>query len=211
VLMLARRSAVCAGECPRGVPHEVLPQRHGCLAMPIAAAQASSRHDPAHGKHNQVDHMGPMGSKFRCPTEIPDASVVRHDVADARGNRPGGVSAPRSSGVAGDFARRVRREHHNGGLAAGVGQEQSQESCQGEARGSRLKESGRGLISPYPAPEPFIAQALTVLGISTVEFPYTGDQRPRISSSQIERDYRALSDATGNIDDRWCPMVLAHF
>jgi hypothetical protein len=38
-----------------------------------------------HGKHDQVDHMGPMGSKFRCPTEIPDASVVRHDVADARG------------------------------------------------------------------------------------------------------------------------------
>src|SRR5580765_4159817 len=90
--MLARRSAVCAGECPRGVPHEVLPQRHGCLVMPIAAAQASIRAAPtpgawvvtAHGTHDQVDHTGPMGSKFRCPTEIPDASVMRHDV----GGRP---------------------------------------------------------------------------------------------------------------------------
>jgi hypothetical protein len=115
--MLARRSAVCAGECPRGVPHEVLPQRHGCLAMPIAAAQASSRHNPAHGKHNQVDHMGPMGSKFRCPTEIPDASVVRHDVGARFTERDQhAILAPRSWGVAGDFARRVRREHHNGGL-----------------------------------------------------------------------------------------------
>src|SRR3989442_8869517 len=41
----------------------------------------------------------------------------------------------------------------------------------GEAQGSRLKESGRGLSPPYPAPRPFIVQALTVLGTTPVLHP----------------------------------------
>jgi hypothetical protein len=58
-----------------------------------------------------------------------------------------------------------------------------------------------------------------------VEFPYTGDQKPRISSSQNHGHYEAPSDTIGNnlrllfaparlrvpVDDRWWPIVLAQF
>ena len=45
---------------------------------------------------------------------------------------------------------------------------------------------------------PFIGQPPTVRGITPVDFPYTGDQGPRISSSPNGGDYGAPSDSIGN-------------
>ena len=82
-----------------------------------------------------------------------------------------------------------------------------------------------GSSLPYHALESFTVQPPTVLEISTVDFEYTVRFRPGISSSQIGRHHRALSDTTGNnlrllptparfvvpVDDRWRPIALAQF
>jgi hypothetical protein len=57
------------------------------------------------------------------------------------------------------------------GFCAGIGQGPAWIGLPGEAGGSRLKNRAGGLVPPTPVLEPFILQALTVLGTTPVESP----------------------------------------
>jgi len=81
------------------------------------------------------------------------------------------------------------------GLCAGArsGPGAGQESCQvkeGEASRRNLV----GTMSPYPALELFTVQASTLLGMTPVDFPYTGRAEATNFKFSNREDYGAPSD-----------------